>query len=305
MAVHIRGNWQDALDVRFSEFWEGYELTYTMLPKLFRMPGHNGRDTQKFTRAGTFPDYTAFSGQLNYSDRFQGYDTTLTFLPFVNGFTVERQLYTDDQYHLFDGEPVEMKKAAYRTREKHGARIWTMAFAVDSTFYSNSEGVAMCSNSHTTTADGVSTSTGFDNLVTSSFSATALAAARKQHKQLVGDQAEIIDTNPDTLLYPTDLYDKVHEVVKSEQKPSTANNDSNVHYEQFKTMEWRYLDSDTNNWFLIDSEMMKRNLVWVDRDPLEFGSINDFETWQYKTRSWMRYSFGWLDWRHVVGAQVS
>lgn len=303
---HIRESWQDALDVRFSEFWEGYEQVETMLAKLYRMPNHNGRDEMKFTRAGTFPDYTAFSGEVNYSNRFQGYDTTLTFMPFVNGFTVERQLYTDDQFHLFDGEPVEMKKAAYRTREKHGSTLFTNAFSVDTSFSNNSEAVAMCSNSHTTTASGVSTASGFDNLGTAAFSATALAANRIAMKQFRGDQGEQIEVLPDTLLYPTSIYDKVHEVVMSSQKPDTANNDSNVHYEQFNTWEWIYLDTnDTNDWFTLDSRAMKRNQVWVDRDELEFGSINDFETWQLKTRSWMRYSFGWLDWRHVYGNQVA
>lgn len=305
MAIHIREEWQDALDVRFQEFWEGYDLVETMLGNLYRKVPHNSRDEMKFTRAGTFPDYTAFQGEVNYSSRYQGYDTTAIYVPYVNGFTVERQLYTDEQYQLFDGEPVEMKKAAQRTREKHAALLFTEAFSVNTDFYTNSEGVAMCSNAHTTTAQGVSTASGFDNVTTAAFSAVALAAARKQMKQFKGDQGEVIEVMPNTLLYPTDLYDRVHEVVKSELRDSDATNASNVHYNGFKMWEWIYLDDDANNWFLLDSSMMKNNQVWVDRDELEFGSINDFETWQYKTRSWMRYAFAHLDWRHVLGANVS
>lgn len=302
---HISANWQDALDVRFHEFWEGYSHPPTMLEKIFRDVGHSGRHEIKFTRAGTFPDYVPFNGQVEYQQRFQGYDVTATYLSWTNGFTVSRNLWNDDQYHLFDGEPVEMKKAAYRTREKHGAQIFTLAFSANSSFFVNSEGVAMCSDSHTTTASGVSTASGFDNKGTAAFSATALAAARIQMKQYLGDQAEIIETNPNTLLYPTDLYDRVHEVVKSEKRPQDATNASNVHYEQFNQWEWRYLDQNPDNWFLLDSEMMKRNLVWSDREPLEFGKVEDFETFNYKTRSYMRYAFAWTDWRHVFGAEVT
>jgi hypothetical protein len=37
----------------------------------------------------------------------------------------------------------------------------------------------------------------------------------------------------------------------------------------------------------------------------EFGRIEDFDTLVAKFRCYMRYSFAWVDWRFVFGAQVS
>ena len=65
------------------------------------------------------------------------------------------------------------------------------AFSIDTLFYNNSEGVALCSNSHITTS-GASTSTGFDNLGTASLTATAVAAARISMVDFRGDRAERI-----------------------------------------------------------------------------------------------------------------
>jgi hypothetical protein len=119
-----------------------------------------------------------------------------------------------------------------------------------------------------------------------------------------GDQAERISVLPDELWFPTDLYEEAFEIVESMGKVDTANNNRNVHQSKFDTFEWEYM-TDTNNWFMASGRLRKKHLHWIDRIPLEFAMIEDFDTIIAKWRAYMRYSHSWTDWRGILGAQVS
>ena len=296
----------DLLDIRFQEIFESdqqYNELASMLSKLYTMPKTNGRNNMTWSQIGTLPDFSEFTGNVSYNSMSQGYDTTSTPIEFSNGIQVERKLYDDDQYHIMDQKPAALSQAASRTREKHGARMLNNAFSVDNYFYNNSEGVALCSNSHTTTS-GASVASGFDNLVTSSLTATSVAAARIQMRGFRGDQAERISVEPDELWIPPDLYEVAYEIVSSMGKVDTANNNRNVHEGRYTIYEWNYL-TDVNNWFLCDSAMKKRMVFWIDRIPLEMAMVEDFDTIVAKWRAYMRYSNAHVDWRWLIGAQVS
>lgn len=301
---HSSGAFGDLLDPRFQEiFYNEYEQLPDMLPNLYSFPPTNGRNNMTWSQVGTLPDFQEFTGTIQYSSQSQGYDTTSTPIEFTNGVQVERKLYDDDQWHIMDQKPQGLADSAFRTRQKHGARILNNAFSVDNYFYNNSEGVALCSNSHTTTS-GASTASGFDNLTTAALTATAVAAARIQMVGFRGDQGERISVMPDELWYPPDLYEVAYEIINAAGKVDTANNNPNVHKGRYTGYEWNYL-TDSNNWFMVDSRMKKRMLHWVDRVSIEFAMVEDFDTMVAKWRAYMRYSSAHTNWRFILGAQVS
>lgn len=305
MLPHTSGQFGDLLDPRFQKvFFEKFEQIPDMLPTLFTSVPHNGRDVMSWSEVGAFGDWTAFTGRVNYDSLTQGYDTSMTFVEFASGFQVERKLFDDDQFHIMDQRPAGLATSAQRTRQKHGARIWNNAFSVDNYFYNRSEGVALCSNSHTTNSPGVSTATGFDNLGTSALSATAVAAARIAAVQFRDDRGNHIGVSMDELLYPPDLYEQAWEIINSQGKLDTANNNRNVHEGRYTGIEWVYL-TDTNNWFLQDSMMRKASLFWVDRTPKEFAYAEDLDTIIAKWRGYMRYANVPIAWQWIYGHQVS
>jgi hypothetical protein len=63
--------------------------------------------------------------------------------------------------------------------------------------------------------------------------------------------------------------------------------------------------SDSNNWFVIDSSMMKLVLNWFDRIPLEFFQDKSFDTLIAKYAVYTRVSLGWSDWRWIYGQKVA
>lgn len=302
---HVSENFGDLLDPRFQRiFFEQYNQLPDMVFELFPRVADNGRNDIRWSQVGTLGDWSQFTGTVTYDSMSQGFDTTATHVEFASGVQVERKLFDDDQYNVMDQRPRALATAANRTRQKHAARLLNNAFSVDTFFYTNSEGVALCSNSHTTTASGVSTATGFDNLITSALSATALSAARIQMIGFRDDRANRIAVMPDEIWIPNDLYEEAFEIVSSMGKVDTANNNRNVHEGAYRIIEWNYL-SDSNNWFLGDSAMRNQSIGWVDRVPMEFAFAEDLDTLVAKWRGYMRYTNAWFDWRWILGSQVS
>jgi len=51
--------------------------------------------------------------------------------------------------------------------------------------------------------------------------------------------------------------------------------------------------------------MKKQMLHWIDRTPIEFAMVEDFDTLLAKWRAYCRYSNAHTDWRFIFGANVS
>ena len=301
---HVSTNFGDLLDIRFQKiFNDNLPQLNDMLPELFNFVPSNGRNNITWSEMGAYGDWPEFDGQVTYDAVSQGYDSTLTPLEFASGMQVERKLYDDDQFNVMDARPAGLATAYTRTRQKHGARILNNMFSVDTMFYNNSEGVALCSNSHTTTS-GAATTTGFDNLITSAFTATALSTGRDLMWDFANDRGDPIDVTPDEIWFPDDIYDKVFEVVSSMGKVDTANNNRNVHYGVYTMKQWRRL-TDANNWALVDSALRKQMLFWSDRMPVEFAFAEDLDTIVAKWRGYARYGFCPINWRWICGANVT
>ncbi len=306
MAVpHATGAFGDLLDIRFQKiFDDNFPQLNDMLPELFNFEPNNGRIDMRFSQVSGYGDIPEFSGSVTYQGAAQGYDTILTPIEFASGVQVERRLFDTDQYSIMNQRPAGLARSAQRTRQKHGARQFNNAFSVDTKFYVNSEAVALCSDSHTTTVQTASTASGFDNLVTTALSATSVATARIQMRGFRDAAANRGDIEPNEILIPTDLYEIAFEITSSMGKVDTAENNRNVHMGRYTIKEWNYL-SDTNNWFLMDSSLRGESLKWFDSVPVEFAQAEDLDTLVAKWRLYTVYGNGHLDWRWILGANVS
>ena len=206
------GSFGDLLDPRFQKiFVDTLKPLPDMLGEVYTMVPSNGRNNMTWSEVGTLTDWDEFTGTVAYSSLSQGYDVTLTPLEFTKGTQVNRKLFDDDQYHVMDQKPKSVAESYYRTRQKHGAHFQQRLFGGHAVLQPFREGVALCSNSHTTTS-GASTASGFDNLTTA-LTATAVFAMRLQMVGYRGDQAERNEVMPDELWYPPDLSEQAFEIV--------------------------------------------------------------------------------------------
>ena len=304
----VSTNYPDVIELT-ARFTRIFHETYDQLPDrvndfFFRM--NSSRVNERFSGVGTYGSIPLFTGSVSYADVAQGYDATLTPLEFAAGMQIERALMDDDQHSVIDSRPKALATAANRQMQVEAARAFNNSFSVDSRYNSHSEAVALCSNSHTTTS-GASTTTGFDNLITGAFNLVNLATARVQMRGFRGDQAERISVMPDLVLFPAQsIYVDVFETLNSSGRPDTANRAENVHYKKYQAAEWEYL-TDVNDWWLIDSSMMKspQGNIWIDRIKPEFAFVEAFDEIIGKWRVYFRVGQGHWDFRWVNGAQVS
>jgi hypothetical protein len=171
-----------------------------------------------------------------------------------------------------------------------------------SSTYTGGDGVELCGahpyspSNATTQSNAGSTALSYDSVI----------ATRKLMKSFVDDKGNKIPINPDTILVPLELEDTAWTAVESMSKPGTANNDGNfVRSRGFNVITWDYLN-DANNWFMMDSRLMGLFANWFDLEPMEFAAdpSSDYNL-VAKYRGYMRYSYGWSDWRWVYGHEVA
>lgn len=304
MAVESAARHPDSFDVRIERiFYDEYEPLDDRISEMMTVIPHNGRPDIRFSEVGEFEDFPAFNGTVQYDQTYEGYDTILTYVEFAKGFQVERKMRDDDQFGQIEDKPAALARAAHRTRAKHAHEVYNKAFDTTSGFYVNSEGVAMCSNSHTTRS-GASTASGFDNLGTAALSATSLETARQAMLGFRDDRGNKITVNPNCISVGIANEETAHEIVHARGKVDTASNNPNFHEGSYKLFVSNYIE-DGNDWWLEDTMLRRNNVFWVNRIDTEFAAVEDFDNLYSKFRGYGRWGWCHRNWRHVMGHQVS
>lgn len=277
-------------------FYQSYQQEFGLGARLFAMLNSN-KSKETDLRVGSFADPVEFKGQIEYMTAAGDYQITYTHTEYAKGFLVERALFDDMQYGPIFASAAEMGTAFSRKREKDMASVFNNAFSGS---YLGYDSKALCADDHPRSQ---SDSTAVDNLAALTLNSANLETAILAHQSLGDDRGEEISIMPNLLLVPRALRKTALELVGSELTPESANNAINVH-QGMQVLVWPYL-TDTNAWFLVDTTMAQRYLKWYDRVPVEFAAEQSFDTMLRKYRGYMRYSFGWSDFRWVYGSNPS
>lgn len=211
-------------------------------------------------------------------------------------------------YNIISKKPMGLSMSDQRTFEKYGASVFNNSFSgsgtivVDGvTVLSNTEGQPLCSSSHPYSPDDSTTQ---DNAGTSAISPTAVETTRKAFRKFKNDRGDFITPNPDLLIVPIDREATAWEIISSKGKVDSSHNNPNFHFGKYKLAVWDYL-TDTQNWWMVDSNLMKMYLNWYDRIPLQFFKEKEFDTLLSKFASYARVSFGWSSWVFCYGHNVA
>lgn len=301
----VSENFGDLLEPGFRKIFDDqYREIPGMVESIYNVESASKRSLEEMSQIGAFGDFNDFTdaGTITYDEVYQGYDTTFTHREFASGFKVERKLFDDDLYGIMNRKPRGLAIAARRTREKHGANVFNNSFSSSgpTNIQSGGDSQFLCDTDHSTTADSTTQS----NDGSLALSASAVETTRRLMTAFTDDRGNKIAVNPDMLIVPRNLEETAWEIIASKGKVDTANNNSNFHQGKYKLAVWDYL-TDSNNWWMVDSVMMKMFLHWFDRIPLEFAQDQSFDTLVSKFRAYMRYAYGWSDWRWVYGNEVA
>lgn len=211
-----------------------------------------------------------------------------------SGFQVEKEMVDDEQYNIINKMPKALGRTCRVTIEELVASMLNTAFTPQTT---NFGGEALCASNHALLGEpGVTTS----NLIGAlALSEANMEVAFKLAAEQVDERGLKIQMHPDTLIVPRALEFVAEKIVKSVQLPGTNNNDINPMQGKVKVLVLDYL-TDDNNWFLMDSTMNPLNFFW--REKVNFKRDTDFDTDAAKYKGRMRFSYGWTDFRGILGA---
>lgn len=306
MAV-LSENWAELLEPGLRTIFEVQRAALaasSRIPALFNMTTSSKAEEHDLGMGG-FADWNAYEGAIEYDENEQLFKTTYTHVEYVQGFQVERKLVDDDQYNVINRRPRGLAISAVRTREKSGASVFNNAFSAS---FLGGDSKPLCETTHPYSPTNATT---VSNEGTAALTHATVVATRELMRAYVDDRGELVPINPNLILVPPELEETALKIVRTMRGPDTQIPDqvnyaaSLVQSQGIDYLVWDYL-TDANNWFLIDSQLASLYLNWFDRVPLEFtmNPVSDFQL-VAQFRGYMRYSYGWSDWRWVYGQLVA
>lgn len=208
---------------------------------------------------------------------------------FAKGFMIERKFMDDEQYGVLEKMSKDLARAGRYKVEQDAASMFNSGFVTN-----GYDQKPLFADDHPLLGGGTGS-----NIVSGALSDTTLKTASTLLRSQKDEAGKLIQLQPDTLIVPPELEWLAYELVRSEHKPGTDLNDINVMKGRYKVVVWDFLTSATA-WFLADSNRHEMNFFW--RVKPEFGKEKDFDTLVSKWRGYMRYSFGYSDYRGVAGS---
>lgn len=250
---------------------------------------------------GLIPEYNSSTAEANGSsiqyDSFSSlYEATFTHKEYALGVEIERKLWDDNRTGLIRRKAQTLGHSFGTTRAYHASSILNNAFAT----VAGPDGVYLCSASHPTNSVAIS------NLATTALSYAEVVNTLSAGSSLKDDRGQPMPSIYDVLYVPVALEAKAYEIVNALAKPGGADNDANfLNSRGLRVVVDPYL-SDANNWFMIDSAMTFMHCLWFDRvaPELSLDPTSDYNL-VARYRGYMRYSFGWDDWRFIYGHNVT
>ncbi len=290
----------------------------SMIPSLFltTTSEHYG---EKLTSLTAFEGFKAVGENGAYpSDATQeGYSKFLESVTWKNSFTLSREIVEDSSVIDLRRRPAAFVTSYYRTRERFAASLYGAALSGKSsiefagaTFDTTcADGKTLFATDHMGKVSGKAQS----NCFSDPFSVTALAKLESVMQNLKGDNDELLDITPDTILIPNsyELKKAVFEAIGADCDPASANNGYNYQFGRWNVIIWPYLNNCITEgempWMLLDSTYNTEcgGAVWIDRAKLDVRSVidntNDANIWQ----GYSRFTAGFNDWHFAAVGGMS
>lgn len=288
-------------------FVDEYKMNKVDLGKIFNISTQESETDEYKNYTGLSQFSPVGEGEIYTEDTpIQAYGVSLTPTKFgkIMPVTYEMRKWAKVK-SIWDGAKM-LGRAAARTEQVKGASVLNNGF--DTTFTSYSDAKPLFEDDHPR-ADG---GTAQDNESTLSLSETNLETLILMMEGQLDDRGQLISVFPNKLVVPPALRKRALEILKSEKKSDSADNDANVYngmqeyYGTMKLVVWDYLGaasggSDTA-FFMFDDSVQKLMWQWAEKANVTredaIGFKND--TIHYKGRNY--FSTGWGDWRGTLGS---
>lgn len=248
----------------------------------------------------------------------EGYSKIIEHMTWKDSFAISREMVEDAKLMDLKKQPQAFITGYHRTREKYGASLLggaisgkkSVTFAGKVFDTTSADGSCLFATNHPSMVEKKLTQA---NMFTDAFSDDALGALEAQMQNAKGDNGEILDVAPDTILIPNihSLKKAVFAAIGADKDPNTANNGFNYQFGRWNVVVWPYLNQyiaeGTTPWILLDSKYNESygGAVWFDRTALEVRSTIDEGTDANVWRGYSRFAAGFNDWRFAAVGGVA
>lgn len=239
----------------------------------------------------------------------EGYQKMLIYETWKDSFSVSREMMEDGKLMDMKKQPAAFMTSYNRTRELFGAALYGGAIAGKSKVkfrgkefdITGADGVSVFHTAHKPKVKGANQSNKFAD----AFSVDALGRAESAMHLFKGDDDNILDVAPNTILIPedADLKKAVFAAIGADKDPVTANNAFNYQYGRWNVIIWSYLNlflaAGMKPWILLDTSYNETygGAVWNDRVKLAVRSVIDENTDANVWRGRSRFNATFNDWR--------
>lgn len=247
----------------------------------------------------------------------EGFSKVIEYTEWRDSFSVSRKAADDGNIIDLKKRPLGFIAGYFRTREKFAASIFgaAMGGATSHKFggmtfdLKCADGKGLFATDHPSKLG----KTKQCNVFSDEFNEDSLGALETAMQNVMGDNDEILDISPDTIVIPNDyeLKKAVFAAIGSDKDPSTSNNGFNYHFGRWNIIVHPYLNQfiakGTKPWMLLDSNANKAydGAVWGDRVSLEVESRIDAGTKANVWDGYARFGAGFNDWRPFAVGGVS
>lgn len=317
VADSIFGKSQAPIQMFLEARGEAFEQA-SPLKQLFSM-GSSKSWGEKITGMTAMEGFQAVgeNGAYPADEMEEGYSKTLEHMTWKDSFSISREAVEDGKLMDLKKKPQGFIKGYHRTRELYGAAMYAGAIQGKSKIsfrgrefgLLGADGKPLFAKDHPAKVKGDKQC----NLFSDAFSASALGKLETRMQNFKGDNDNILDVAPTTILIPNDADAKeaVFAAIGADKDPATANNAFNYQFGRWNVVCWTYLNQflakgDTFPWVLLDDVFNEQygGAVWYDRTELDVRSeiaANDANVW----KGFSRFVAGFADWRFAAVGGVA
>ena len=297
MAIQ-RSDYVDALDANLAQFYQDGILRWPEeYSKVANVMNSNKASevTSYASGFGTMPEKNE-GVAASYDQVLAGIKTTFTHKTYAQGYEITEEAIEDNlrTAETFNKLPSALARSGIETVETTFFNLFNNGFT-----NTGFDGKVLFATDHPTLDGGTQSnrpSTQAD------LSVTSLTAGLTAMSKFTDERGLKRPLKAQTLLVPSDLWNIADELLRSEYKPFTGNNEVNAIQEKaLQWMEGHYL-TDTDAWFLLAPKDMHRLIFWwrIRLGALKRGT--DFDTTNLKHLARMRFSVGYDHWIGTYGS---
>jgi hypothetical protein len=237
---------------------------------------------------------------ITYMDPSGSQTKTYSPVRFAGGYKITQEMIDHELYGQVDEWEGRLMKSAIDGQEVTAALVFNNAFGTtnaDGFSATGFDGLQLCSTAHTRLDGGTAQSN--RPATDADLGVSTLQAAIIAYHNWLDDQGRPAMYRPMKLLVsPEDMF-TARELLGSEYKPGTANNDINALKEEGLTFMVSHYKTDTDAWFLL-GDRTDLNFIW-DVKPRQ-GMKEDFDAEVIKRKVVQGFAVGHGEWRGVYGS---